>query len=77
VGINGVCVAYTTGGNNQTASIFAAKLDWDADQTRRNNSLINFCSQIGKAIGATYAGKIIPIGRKKAFLGFNVLAILS
>ena len=31
MGINGVCVAWTTGGNNQTASIFAAKLGWTED----------------------------------------------
>jgi hypothetical protein len=31
MGINGICVAWTTGGNNQTASIFEAKLDWDAE----------------------------------------------
>ena len=29
MGINMICVAYTTGGNNQTASIFAAKLNWN------------------------------------------------
>ena len=41
---NGICVAWTTGGNNQTASIFSAKLNWTADETRRYNSLINFSS---------------------------------
>lgn len=44
IGCNGICVAWTTGGNNQTASIFAAKLGWDAAETRWNNSLINFAS---------------------------------
>ena len=39
-----ICVSWTTGGNNQTASIFAAKLDWDAEQTRVFNTLINFSS---------------------------------
>jgi hypothetical protein len=42
--INGVCVAYTTGGNNQTAGIFAAKMGWDAETTRRNNTIISTCS---------------------------------
>ena len=77
MGINGICVAWTTGGNNQTADIFAAKLDWDADQTRFNNTLINFCSQIGKALGALYGGYIIPFGRKQAFIKYNILAIFS
>lgn len=44
MGINGICVAWTTGGNNQTANIFAAKLGWTADQARLNNTLINFAS---------------------------------
>ena len=77
IGINGICVAWTTGGNNQTASIFSAKLGWTALETRNYNTLINFSSQIGKATGALYGGKIIPHGRKKAFIGFNILAMLS
>ena len=64
IGCNGVAVAWTTGGNNQTASIFAAKLGWNAEQTRFNNSLINFASQCGKALGAVIGGQLISNGRK-------------
>jgi MFS family permease len=39
--------------------------------------MINFASQIGKALGATYGGKLIPFGRKRAFIMFNCLAIFS
>ena len=56
MGINGSCVAWTTAGNNQTAAIFEAKLGWNAEETRFYNSLINFASQAGKALGAFYAG---------------------
>ena len=42
--LNGICVAWTTGGNNQTASIFAAKLGWSAAETRKYNTLINVAS---------------------------------
>lgn len=77
IAINGICVAWTTGGANQTTPVFAAKLNWDAEETRRYNTLINFCSQVGKAIGATYGGKIIPAGRKRAFIGFNVLSFVA
>jgi len=59
MGINGICVAWTTGGNNQTASLFAAKLAWDAEETRLYNSIINFSSQLGKAMGAFAGGKLI------------------
>jgi len=76
-GINGIPVAWTTGGNNQTANIFAAKLGWSALETRRNNTMINFASQIGKAIGATIGGRLIPGGRRRVFIYGNVLAILS
>jgi hypothetical protein len=31
MGINGICIAYTNGGSNQTSGIFAAKLNWDAE----------------------------------------------
>lgn len=52
VGINPISVAWTTGGNNQTANIFAAKFGWTASETRYYNTLINLASQIGKAAGA-------------------------
>ena len=77
IACNGICVSWTTAGANQTAPIFAAKLGWNAEETRRNNTLINFFSQVGKAIGATYGGKIIPYGRKRAFVSFNILSFLS
>ena len=38
---------------------------------------MNFASQIGKALGAIYGGIIILRGRKKVFLIFNILSILS
>ena len=44
LGINGICVAQTTGGANQTSTLFAAKFDWTEEETRFNNSLINFAS---------------------------------
>ena len=77
IAINGICVSWTTGGANQTTPIFAAKLGWTSAETRRNNTLINFCSQVGKAIGATYGGQLIPYGRKKAFIGFNVASFVA
>ena len=44
ISCNGICVAWTTAGNNQTASIFAAKLNWTAEETRINNTIINLVS---------------------------------
>lgn len=32
---------------------------------------------MGKALGATFGGKVIPYGRKKVFIWFNIMAILS
>lgn len=75
--LNGMSVAWTTGGNNQTANLFSAKLDWSDDETRLYNSLINLASQIGKSLGATYGGLIIGPGRRKAFIQHNIFSILS
>ena len=44
LGVNGICVAWTTGGNNQTAGVFAAKMGWTGEETRFNNTFINFAS---------------------------------
>lgn len=77
MGINGICVAWTTGGNNQTANLFAAKLNWTADQARLNNTIINFCSQIGKTLGALCGGQIIEHGRKRVFIYGNIISICS
>jgi MFS family permease len=77
MGINGICVAWTTGGNNQTASIFSAKLGWSAEQTRGNNTLLNFASQLGKALGAFFGGKMIQNGRKNVYVMGNVMSIIS
>ena len=77
VGINGISVAWTTGGNNQTASIFAAKMDWTGDETRKFNTMINLASQTGKAMGAFFGGRLIPKGRKPMYLVFNLFAIVT
>ena len=42
--IDGICVAWTTGGNNQTSMVFAAKFDWTEADTKFYNSLLNFAS---------------------------------
>jgi hypothetical protein len=42
--LNGICVAWTTGGNNQTANLVAAKLGWNAEETRFYNTAINLSS---------------------------------
>lgn len=57
--------------------IFAAKLDWTPEETRYNNSLINFASNVGKAIGAVIGGKIIENGRKDCFVTYNFLSIFA
>lgn len=34
MGLNGICMAWTTGVNHQTASIFEAKLNWNENQSK-------------------------------------------
>ena len=75
--LNTINVAWTTACHNQVSPIFAAKLNWTAEETRFNNSLINFASNVGKAIGAVIGGKIIEKGRKNCFITYNVLSIFA
>jgi len=75
--LNTINVAWTTAGHNQVSPIFAAKLNWTADETRLNNSLINFASNVGKALGAVIGGKIIEKGRKSCFITYNILSIFA
>ena len=64
IGLSGACMCWTTAGNNQTAGVFAAKLGWTPEEFRKNNSLINVFSQVGKMTGAFIGGKIMGAGRK-------------
>jgi len=75
--LNTINVAWTTAGHNQVSPIFAAKLGWDAEETRFNNSLINFASNVGKALGAIIGGKLIEKGRKECYIRYNILSIIA
>ena len=76
--LNQINVSWTNAGNNQTASIYAAKLDWDEEQTRNFNTLINFGSAFGKTIGALYGSKVISsLGRRKTYIYFNILVTIA
>lgn len=76
--INQVNVSWTNAGNNQTASIYAAKLDWTAAETRNFNTAINFGSALGKTLGALYGSRVISkLGRRKTYIYFNILVIFA
>ena len=49
----------------------------DAEEKLFWNSLINVCSIVGMGLGAVLGGLIIPIGRRKTLIIFNIIAILS
>ena len=75
--LNSIAVSWTTGGNNQTANVIAAKLDWNAAETRLHNTAINFAAQIGKSLGAIVGGKLIQESRRDVFMKYNFLAMVS
>ena len=75
MGLNGICVAWTTSCSNQTASILALKFGWTSSE--KIHTFINVSSLLGKAVGAIFGGIVIQFGRKKVFVCFNILAILS
>ena len=55
----------------------AVKFGWNEDETKFYNSLINLASIIGLALGCFFGGLIIPIGRRKTILIFNLLSIVG
>ena len=77
IGINGLCVSWTTGGANMSANLIAAKLGWSDEETMFKNSAINLASQVGKTLGAIYAGWVITEGRQHVFVRYNLISILS
>ena len=77
IGLSGACMCWTTAGNNQTAGVFAAKLNWTSEELRINDTLINLFSQIGKMLGAFLGGHLIESGRKEVFIKYSVLSIIS
>ena len=42
--LNATCVAWTTGGSNQTSTLFAAKFDWSEEETKLYNTMLNCAS---------------------------------
>ena len=77
LGFGGLNLAFAISGNNQTANIIAAKFQMDAEEKLFWNSLINVCSVVGMGLGAFLGGLIIPIGRRKTLIIFNLIAIVS
>lgn len=64
-------------GNSQTTPIFEAKFEWDKDQTKFYNSLITTSGIVGNFVGALVGGRAISIGRRKAALYWQCLAIVG
>lgn len=77
LGLGGINLGFAFAGNNQTANILAAKFEWDEEETKFYNSIVNFSAVLGLAIGSFSGGLIIPWGRRKTLLLFNGLTVLS
>ena len=69
--------SFVVSGNSQTTPVFAAKFGWDKEQTKFFNSLISSAGIFGSMIGALIGGKAIQVGRRKAAIYWQFLAIVG
>ena len=69
--------AWAIAGNGQTTPVFAAKFDWDKDDTIFYNTIISSQGLIGVAIGSIKGGKLIKFGRRKTAIIAHIIAMCS
>lgn len=69
--------AWALGGNGNTTAIFAAKLDWDKDDTIFYNTIISSAAIVGIAIGSLAGGKLLQYGRRKPVIIAQLICILA
>ena len=69
--------AWAIVGNAQTTKVFAAKFDWDKDDTIFYNTIISSQGMIGLALGSIGGGMLIKIGRRKTAIIAHIIAMCS
>ena len=77
LGVGLLQLGFGIAGNNQTANIIAAKFEWSTEETQFYNSVINVCSVVGMGTGSIAGGLIIPIGRRKTLIIFNLFSMVA
>ena len=55
----------------------ATKFEWTSEETKLYNTMINFSSVLGMAVGTLSGGLIIPWGRRKTLILFNALGLIT
>lgn len=69
--------AFAISGNAQTTDVFKAKFAWDKNETILYNTIISSSAVVGIAVGSFAAGPLIKLGRRKAAIVGNLVAIIS
>ena len=77
LGIGVLQIPMVLTGNSLTPPIFAAKFGWTEEQTKLNNTLITTAGVIGMTLGSFLGGKIISLGRRKAALLTQAMALVG
>jgi len=68
---------FVLSGNNQVNDVIAAKLGWDDDQTKLNNTIISSASIVGLIIGSALSGPMVRCGRRLCAILMCLLIIAS
>jgi len=77
LGLGGIPLGLALSGNNQPANVMKTKFAWTEEDTRFYNSLINLSCVFGMMVGSLSGGVIIPWGRRKTIILFNIFGMAS
>ena len=77
LGLGPLQLGWAISANNQLANVMATKFEWTTEETKLYNMLINFSTILGMAIGMMSGGLIIPWGRRKTIILFNIFGLMS
>ena len=77
LGVGVLQTSFGFNGNTVITPVFQAKFGWTDDETIFNNTLISTSSIIGMMVGSLVGGKTITIGRRKAAIYVEILAIVG
>ena len=70
-------VTWALAGNSQTTEVFKAKFGWTKEETITYNTIISSAGIVGLAVGCTFTGPLIKLGRRKTAIMVQILAIIS
>ena len=67
--------SWAIAGNAQTTPVFEAKFGWTEDETILYNTIISSSGVVGLTIGSFMGGRLLSLGRRKAMIVAQLIAI--